>query len=62
MKHERTKKRTFRVDVYSIPKDSDTCIRCFMDIPESKASDLLIYLMTHGKPVTKGDVKIKKRY
>ena len=45
-----------RVDVYSLPSNKKTKLRCFVDIEESKAGELIAYLMTRGKSVTKGGV------
>lgn len=58
------KEQKIRVDVYSLPKDnkieSGMRLRAFLDIPVSKAGELLVYLAVVGKPVIKGNLKLKK--
>ena len=54
------KQQKIRVDVYSLPSDAKTKLRCFVDIPASKSGELIGWLLANGWSVTKGVPKLKK--
>lgn len=59
-KNLQVERQKIRVDVYSLPSNSETELRCFVDIPISKSGELIGWLLANGESVVKGIPKLKK--